>query len=58
MFDELLLGGGAARDFMVAIHIVEKNPKLKVATWEAPGKDVLGKVKVYQAGGVGTLTHC
>ncbi|MCM4172828.1 NAD(P)/FAD-dependent oxidoreductase [Arenibacter sp. TNZ] len=54
MFDVVVLGGGAA-GFYGAIHIVEKNPKLKVAILER-GKDVLGKVKV-SGGGRCNVTH-
>jgi len=54
MFDVIVLGGGAA-GFYGAIHIVESNPKLKVAILER-GKDVLGKVKV-SGGGRCNVSH-
>jgi hypothetical protein len=54
MFDVIVLGGGAA-GFYSAIHIVERNPKLKVAILER-GKEVLTKVKV-SGGGRCNLTH-
>jgi predicted Rossmann fold flavoprotein len=54
MFDVIVLGGGAA-GFYSAIHIVERNPKLKVAILER-GKEVLTKVKV-SGGGRCNVAH-
>lgn len=54
MFDVIVLGGGAA-GFYGAIHIMEGNPKLRVAILER-GKEVLTKVKV-SGGGRCNLTH-
>ncbi|MDL5510911.1 NAD(P)/FAD-dependent oxidoreductase [Arenibacter sp. M-2] len=54
MFDVIVLGGGAA-GFYGAIHIMERNPKLRVAILER-GKEVLTKVKV-SGGGRCNVTH-
>ncbi len=54
MFDVIIVGGGAA-GFYAAIHIVEREPHLKVAIFER-GKNVLSKVKV-SGGGRCNVTH-
>ncbi|HCO82527.1 MAG TPA: aminoacetone oxidase family FAD-binding enzyme, partial [Arenibacter sp.] len=54
MFDVIILGGGAA-GFYGAIHIAERNPKLKIAILER-GKEVLTKVKV-SGGGRCNVAH-
>jgi predicted Rossmann fold flavoprotein len=54
MFDVIIVGGGAA-GFYAAIHIAEKNPRLKVAIFER-GKNVLSKVKI-SGGGRCNVTH-
>jgi predicted Rossmann fold flavoprotein len=53
-FDIIIVGGGAA-GFFIAINIVEKNPKAKVAILER-GSEVLSKVRV-SGGGRCNVTH-
>ncbi|WP_340077354.1 NAD(P)/FAD-dependent oxidoreductase [Leptobacterium sp. I13] len=52
--DVIIVGGGAA-GFFAGIHIVERNPSLKVAILER-GKEVLTKVKI-SGGGRCNVTH-
>lgn len=53
-YDILIAGGGAA-GFFIAINIAERNPKLKIAILER-GKEVLSKVRV-SGGGRCNVTH-